>query len=62
MTSAIDLAVWLQRRLVGGLCLDKEERRGLFRKEVSGMTDITDMWSYRDTARTQTTDLVGFDV
>jgi hypothetical protein len=26
------------------------------------MTDITDMWSYRDAARTQTTDLVGFDV
>jgi hypothetical protein len=28
-------------------------------EEVSGMTD---MWSYRDTARTQTTDLVGFEV
>jgi hypothetical protein len=27
--------------------------------EVSGMTDI---WSYRDTARAQTTDVVGFDV
>jgi len=26
---------------------------------VSGMTDI---WSYRDTAREQTTDVVGFDV
>jgi hypothetical protein len=23
---------------------------------------MTDMWSYRDTARTQTTDVVGFDV
>jgi hypothetical protein len=27
--------------------------------EVSGMTDI---WSYRDTARAQSTDVVGFDV
>jgi hypothetical protein len=23
---------------------------------------MTDMWSYRETARTQTTDVVGFDV
>jgi hypothetical protein len=27
--------------------------------EVSGMTEL---WSYRDTARTQTTDVVGFEV
>jgi hypothetical protein len=41
------VSVWLQRRWVGGA------------EEMSGMTD---MWSYRDTARTQTTDVVGFDV
>jgi hypothetical protein len=32
---------------------------GSHREEVSGMTEL---WSYRDTARTQTTDVVGFEV
>jgi PRC-barrel domain protein len=41
---------------VVGLVAAPLGRRGV---EVSGMTD---MWSYRDTARTQTTDVVGFEV
>jgi hypothetical protein len=41
---------------VGGSVAAPLGSRGV---EVSGMTD---MWSYRDTARTQTTDVVGFEV
>jgi hypothetical protein len=49
----------LIRRHLGALVGSVVALLGSQGVEVSGMTDI---WSYRDTAREQTTDVVGFDV
>jgi hypothetical protein len=50
---------WHRQAVLGALVGSVTAPPGSHSVEVSGMTQL---WNYRDTARTQTTDVVGFEV